>query len=79
MVFNSYFPQSFNHSPDIVESLESEWSMFRAAIVEVAGQIYANKVAVANRGGNPRTLRWTPEEGDLQGSTGFWDNYRRAR
>ena len=36
MVYNSHLQRSFNHIPDVVRSMESEWAMFRAAIVKGA-------------------------------------------
>ncbi|TWW76582.1 hypothetical protein D4764_13G0012440 [Takifugu flavidus] len=40
--------------------IESEWTMFRASIVEAADQCYGHKVDGACRGGNARTRWWTP-------------------
>nr|XP_049618390.1 uncharacterized protein LOC125993656 isoform X2 [Syngnathus scovelli] len=49
--FNFHLRQSFSHVPGEAGDIESEWTMFRASIVEVVG---------ACRGGNPRTRWWTP-------------------
>ena len=61
MVFNSHLRQSFDHVPGAVGDIESEWTLFRSAIVEAAVASCSHKVAGASRGGNPRTRWWTPE------------------
>ncbi|TWW55951.1 hypothetical protein D4764_09G0010010 [Takifugu flavidus] len=40
--------------------IESEWTMFRASIVEAADRCCGRKVVGACRGGNARTRWWTP-------------------
>ena len=40
--------------------MESEWAMFRTAIVEAAARSCGSKVAGAKHSGNPRTHWWTP-------------------
>ncbi|XP_068612287.1 zonadhesin, like [Brachionichthys hirsutus] len=47
---------SFDHVPG---DIESEWTMFRASIVEAAGRCCGRKVVGAPRGGNTRTSWWT--------------------
>ena len=61
MVYNSHLWKSFNHILDVVGSMESEWAVFRAAIVEAVARSCGSKVAGASRGSNPRTRWWTPE------------------
>ncbi|TWW78062.1 R2DM Retrovirus-related Pol polyprotein from type II retrotransposable element [Takifugu flavidus] len=61
LVFNSHLQQSFDHVPRAVGDIESEWAMFRSAIVEAAVASCGCKAAGAGRGGNPRTRWWTPE------------------
>ena len=36
LVFNSHLRQSFDHVPGVVGDIESEWTLFRSAIVEAA-------------------------------------------
>ncbi|TWW68274.1 R2DM Retrovirus-related Pol polyprotein from type II retrotransposable element [Takifugu flavidus] len=60
-VFNSHLGQSFDRVPRAVGDIESEWAMFRSAIVEAAVARCGCKAAGAGRGGNPRTRWWTPE------------------
>ena len=59
MVSNSNLRQSFNHIPEVVGSMESEWAIFYTAIVEVAARNFSNKVTGASCGSNPRTRLWT--------------------
>ena len=40
--------------------IEPEWMMFKASIVEAAAVSCGHRVLGASRGGNPRTLWWTP-------------------
>ncbi|XP_056880293.1 uncharacterized protein LOC130520623 [Takifugu flavidus] len=61
LVFNSHLRQSFDHAPRAVRDIESEWAMFRSAIVEAAVASCGCKTTGAGRGGNPRTRWWTPE------------------
>ncbi|TWW80073.1 hypothetical protein D4764_10G0011030, partial [Takifugu flavidus] len=61
LVFNSHLRQSFDRVPRAVGDIESEWAMFRSAIVEAAVASCGCKAAGAGRGGNPRTRWWTPE------------------
>nr|XP_049577503.1 glycine receptor subunit alpha-3 isoform X6 [Syngnathus scovelli] len=58
--FNSHLRQSFSHVPGEAGDIESEWTMFRASIVEAADRSCGRKVVGACRGGNPRTCWWTP-------------------
>nr|XP_049580440.1 charged multivesicular body protein 1a isoform X2 [Syngnathus scovelli] len=62
--FNSHLRQSFSHVPGEAGDIESEWTMFRASIVEAADRSCGRKVVGACRGGNPRTRWWTPEVRD---------------
>ncbi|TWW57277.1 hypothetical protein D4764_08G0012640 [Takifugu flavidus] len=61
LVFNSHLRQSFDRVPRAVGDIESEWAMFRSAIVEAAVASCGCKAAGAGRDGNPRTRWWTPE------------------
>ena len=38
MVFNSHLRRSFNHIPEVVGSMESEWDMFCAGVVKAAAR-----------------------------------------
>nr|XP_049618389.1 uncharacterized protein LOC125993656 isoform X1 [Syngnathus scovelli] len=58
--FNFHLRQSFSHVPGEAGDIESEWTMFRASIVEAADRSCGRKVVGACRGGNPRTRWWTP-------------------
>ncbi|TWW77869.1 hypothetical protein D4764_12G0012590 [Takifugu flavidus] len=58
--FNSHLRKSFDHVPGEVGDIESEWTMFRASIVEAADRCCGRKVVGACRGGNARTCWWTP-------------------
>ena len=58
--FNSHLRESFNHVPGEAGDIESEWTLFRASIVEAADRSCGRKVVGACRGGNPRTRWWTP-------------------
>ncbi|XP_015246690.1 PREDICTED: nuclear GTPase SLIP-GC-like [Cyprinodon variegatus] len=53
--FNSHLRQSFEHIQREVGDIESEWTMFRASIVEAASRSCGCKVVGACRGSNPRT------------------------
>ncbi|TWW57405.1 hypothetical protein D4764_07G0001240 [Takifugu flavidus] len=55
--FNSHLRESFDHVPGEAGDIESEWTMFRASIVEAADRCCGRKVVV---GGNARTHWWTP-------------------
>ncbi|TWW61026.1 hypothetical protein D4764_05G0011160 [Takifugu flavidus] len=57
--FNSHLQESFDHVPGKAGDFESEWTMFRASIVEAADQCCGRKVVGACRGGNARTRWWT--------------------
>ncbi|KAK9532994.1 hypothetical protein VZT92_010351 [Zoarces viviparus] len=72
--------------------MESEWTMFKASIVDAAARSCGRKVIGACRGGNPRTRWWTPEVREAvklkketfkawlaQGSPEAADRYRQAR
>ncbi|TWW53254.1 hypothetical protein D4764_0018210 [Takifugu flavidus] len=57
--------------------IESEWTVFRASIVEAADRCCGRKVVGACRGGNARTRWWTPAVRDAvklkKGSIGpYW-------
>ncbi|TWW64289.1 hypothetical protein D4764_03G0012970 [Takifugu flavidus] len=58
--FNSHLGNSFDHVPGEAGDIESEWTMFRASIVEAADRCCGRKVVGASRGGNARTRWWTP-------------------
>ncbi|TWW68222.1 hypothetical protein D4764_19G0000200 [Takifugu flavidus] len=58
--FNSRLRESFEHVPGEAGDIESEWTMFRASIVEAADRCCGRKVVGACRGGNTRTHWWTP-------------------
>ncbi|TWW74022.1 hypothetical protein D4764_14G0000230 [Takifugu flavidus] len=68
--FNSRLRESFDHVPGEAGDIESEWTMFRASIVEAADRCCGRKVVGACRGGNARTRWWTPAAAD---------GYRRAK
>ncbi|TWW55998.1 hypothetical protein D4764_09G0010480 [Takifugu flavidus] len=76
--FNSRLRESFDHVPEEAGDIESEWTMFRASIVEAADRCCGRKVVGACRGGNARTRWWTPAGirfGDLRiGSLLFADD-----
>ncbi|TWW59282.1 hypothetical protein D4764_06G0008120 [Takifugu flavidus] len=61
LVFNSHLRQSFDRVPRAVGDIESEWAMFRSAIVKTAVVSCGCKVAGAGCGSNPCTRWWTPE------------------
>lgn len=92
MIFNSHPRESFDRVPRAEGDTESEWALFRSAIVEVAVASCGRKAAGASRGGNPRTRWWTPEvRGAVRlkkeayrawlvcGSPEAADGYRRAQ
>ncbi|TWW59961.1 R2 Retrovirus-related Pol polyprotein from type I retrotransposable element [Takifugu flavidus] len=58
--FNSPLQESFEHVPGEAGDIESEWTMFRASIVEAADRCCGRKVVGACHGGNTRTRWWTP-------------------
>ena len=53
--FNSHLRAKFDHVPGEAEDIDSEWALFRASIVEVAGQSCGRKVVHACCGGNTHT------------------------
>ncbi|TWW81097.1 hypothetical protein D4764_01G0009120 [Takifugu flavidus] len=57
--FNSHLRESFDHVPGEAGGIESEWTVFRASIVEAADRCCGRKVVGACRGGNARTRWWT--------------------
>ncbi|XP_023284603.1 receptor-type tyrosine-protein phosphatase F-like [Seriola lalandi dorsalis] len=92
MIFNAHLRQSYDRVPRVVGDIESEWALFRSAIVEAAVASCGRKVAGASRGGNPRTCWWTPGVGEAVrlkkeayrawlacGSLESADWYRRAK
>ena len=91
-VFNSHLRKNFSHIPREAGDMESEWSMFKASIVDAAARSCGRKVIGACRGGNPRTRWWTPGVREAvklkkeafrawlaQGSPEAADRYRQAR
>ncbi|TWW62406.1 hypothetical protein D4764_04G0010530 [Takifugu flavidus] len=58
--FNSHIRESFDHVPGEAGDIESEWTMFRASIVEAADRCCGCKVVGACRGNNTQTRWWTP-------------------
>ncbi|TWW74372.1 R2DM Retrovirus-related Pol polyprotein from type II retrotransposable element [Takifugu flavidus] len=60
-LLTDHYLVSFDHVPRAVGDIESEWAMFRSAIVEAAVASCGCKAAGANRGGNPHIRWWTPE------------------
>ncbi|TWW74408.1 hypothetical protein D4764_14G0004110 [Takifugu flavidus] len=58
--FNSHLWESFDNVPGKAGDIESEWTMFRASIVEAADRCCGRKVVGACRGGNARTRWWAP-------------------
>ncbi|TWW61044.1 hypothetical protein D4764_05G0011340 [Takifugu flavidus] len=90
--FNSRLRESFDHVPGEAGDIESEWTMFRASIVEAADRCCGRKVVGACRGGNARTRWWTPAVRDAVklkkesyrallacGTHEAADGYRRAK
>ncbi|TWW78139.1 R2 Retrovirus-related Pol polyprotein from type I retrotransposable element [Takifugu flavidus] len=90
--FNSRLRESFDHVPGEAGDIESEWTMFRASIVEAADRCCGFKVVGACRGGNARTHWWTPAVRDAVklkkesyrallacGTPEAADRYRRAK
>ena len=61
MVLNSHLWRNVNHTMEVAGSLESEWAMFCATIVEAAAQSCGSKVTGASHGGNSRTCWRTLE------------------
>ena len=91
-IFNSHLQQNFSRVPGVEGDIESEWALFRHAIVEAAAASCGRRVAGASRGGNPRTRWWTPGVRDavrlkkeayrawlVCGSLEAADGYRRAK
>ncbi|KAK9542006.1 hypothetical protein VZT92_002010 [Zoarces viviparus] len=91
-VFNSHLRENFSHIPREVGDTETEWTMFKASIVDAAARSCGRKVIGACRGGNPRTRWWTPEVREAvklkkenfkawlaQGSPEAAERYRQAR
>ncbi|TWW71602.1 hypothetical protein D4764_16G0000990, partial [Takifugu flavidus] len=74
--FNSHLRESFDHIPGEAGDIESEWTMFRASIVEAADRCCGHKVVGASRGGNARTRWWTPA---ACGTPEAADRYRQAK
>ncbi|TWW77426.1 hypothetical protein D4764_12G0008160 [Takifugu flavidus] len=58
--FNSHLWESFDHVPGEAGDIESEWTVFRASIVEAADWCCDRKVVGDCCGGNARTRWWTP-------------------
>uniref|UniRef100_A0A8C6KS93 Endonuclease/exonuclease/phosphatase domain-containing protein n=1 Tax=Nothobranchius furzeri TaxID=105023 RepID=A0A8C6KS93_NOTFU len=58
--FNSHLRQNFQNVPGEAGDIESEWTLFRASIVEAADRSCGRRIVGACRGGNPRTRWWTP-------------------
>ncbi|TWW69196.1 hypothetical protein D4764_18G0000020 [Takifugu flavidus] len=90
--FNSRLRESFDHVPGEAGDIESEWTVFRASIVEAADRCCGRKVVGACRGGNARTHWWTPAVRDAVklkkesyrallacGTPEAADGYRRAK
>uniref|UniRef100_A0A674P165 Reverse transcriptase domain-containing protein n=1 Tax=Takifugu rubripes TaxID=31033 RepID=A0A674P165_TAKRU len=90
--FNSRLWESFDHVPGEVGDIESQWTMFRASIVEAADRRCGRKVVGACHGGNARTCCWTPAVRDavrlkkesyrallVCGTPEAADGYRQAR
>nr|XP_054597265.1 coiled-coil domain-containing protein 13 isoform X1 [Nothobranchius furzeri] len=57
--FKSHLRQNFQN-PGEAGDIESEWTLFRASIVEAADRSCGRRIGGACRGGNPRTRWWTP-------------------
>uniref|UniRef100_A0A8C2ZPF1 Reverse transcriptase domain-containing protein n=1 Tax=Cyclopterus lumpus TaxID=8103 RepID=A0A8C2ZPF1_CYCLU len=91
-VFNSHLRKNFSQIPREAGDMESEWTLFKASIVDAAARGCGRKVIGACRGGNPRTRWWTPGVREAvklkkeafrawlaQGSPEAADGSRRAR
>lgn len=57
--FSSHLQKKFSCIQGEVLDIESEWTMFRALIVEVATKSWSLKMVDVCHGGNPRTCWWT--------------------
>ena len=60
VVFNSHLRKNFSRIPGEAGDVESEWTMFKASIVEAAARSCGQKAVGACQGGNRRTRWWTP-------------------
>ncbi|TWW77340.1 hypothetical protein D4764_12G0007300 [Takifugu flavidus] len=90
--FNSHLRESFDHVLGEAGYIDSEWTMFRASIVEAADRCCGRKVVGACRGSNARTCWWTTAARDAVrlkkesyrallacGTPEAADGYRRAK
>lgn len=57
MVINYHLRLSFDHILRLEGATESEWALFRSAIVEAAAVSCSRTVTGANRGGKTQTQR----------------------
>jgi len=91
-VLNSHLRMNFSYIPREVGAMQSEWTMFKASIVEAADGSCGRKVIDACPGCNPRNRWWTPGVREavklkkeafrawlVQGSPEAADRYRQAR
>ncbi|TWW57321.1 R2DM Retrovirus-related Pol polyprotein from type II retrotransposable element [Takifugu flavidus] len=80
--FNSRLRESFDHVPGEAGDIESEWTVFRASIVEAADWCCGRKVVGACRGGNARTRWWTPARSAAtavaEAKTRAWEEFGEA-
>ena len=60
-IFNSNLQENCFNLPREERDMESEWTMFRTVIVDVAFKSCGLKDVGSRRSGNPRTCWWTPE------------------
>jgi len=51
---------NLSHIPREVGDMPSEWTMFKASLVEALDRRWGWKAIGVCRGGNPRTWWWTP-------------------
>ncbi|TWW67270.1 hypothetical protein D4764_02G0003110 [Takifugu flavidus] len=80
--FNSRLRESFEHVPGEAGDIESEWTMFRASIVEAADRCCGRKVVGACRGGNTDAVKLKKESYRALlacGTPEAADGYRRAK
>ncbi|TWW80180.1 hypothetical protein D4764_10G0012100 [Takifugu flavidus] len=80
--FNSHLRESFDHVPGEAGDIESEWTMFRASIVEAADRCCGHKVVGACRGSNTDAVKLKKESYRALlacGTPEAADGYRRAK
>ncbi|MDG2555341.1 reverse transcriptase domain-containing protein [Vibrio parahaemolyticus] len=79
MIFNSHLRESFDRVPRAEGDIESEWALFRSAIVEAAVVSCGRKAAGASRGRAVRLKKEAYRAWLVCGSPEAADGYRRAK